>query len=278
MKKIILPINAIQPDKNSLEFAAYLGRLTNSKITGIFLENLLQEGTSNLPVNEISYLDQGIKENSEEQISKAALIEKNISSYKESCKNLGINFIFHRDRGFPVHSLITESRYADLMVVDAATSFHKLFEGTPTDFVKDILKKTECPVIVAPEDFRTIEEIIFTYDDTASSLFAIKQFTYLFPQLHNKKINVIHIDEAGEWNNPNLHKLKELLNNHYFDLHFEVLQGNIYNSLFEFVLKKYNALIVMGAYGRNALSRYFKPSHADLVIKNLTQPVFVAHL
>ena len=40
MEKILLAIDAYNPDKNAIEFACYLGRLTKSKITGIFLENV----------------------------------------------------------------------------------------------------------------------------------------------------------------------------------------------------------------------------------------------
>ena len=41
--KILLAIDAINPDKNAMEFACYLGRLTKSKVTGVFLENLAAE-------------------------------------------------------------------------------------------------------------------------------------------------------------------------------------------------------------------------------------------
>jgi len=41
MEKILLAVDAINPDKNTLEFACYLGRLTKSKVTGVFLENLV---------------------------------------------------------------------------------------------------------------------------------------------------------------------------------------------------------------------------------------------
>ena len=126
------------------------------------------------------------------------MIEQNILSYKEAAANRGVNFILHRDRGIPAYELIEESRYADMIVLDGATSFNKQFEGTPTNFIKDVLKSTECPVVIAPENFEAIDEIIFTYDGSASSVFAIKQFTYLFPQLHDKKINVVHINDTGE--------------------------------------------------------------------------------
>ncbi len=42
MTKILLVIDAINPDENTLEFACYLGRLTKSKVTGVFLENLAE--------------------------------------------------------------------------------------------------------------------------------------------------------------------------------------------------------------------------------------------
>lgn len=43
MEKILLAIDAVNPDTNGLDFACYLGRLTRSKITGVFLENLVAE-------------------------------------------------------------------------------------------------------------------------------------------------------------------------------------------------------------------------------------------
>ncbi|KAA9041108.1 universal stress protein [Ginsengibacter hankyongi] len=278
MKKILLAINAIDPDKNSLEFACYLGRLTNSGITGIFLENYGDEEILKVkPVFKYTYSEEQENEYTQDQLSRAELIEKNILSYKEASVNRGVNFSFHRDRGVPVQELISESRYADILVVDPATSFNKTFEGTPTDFIKNVLKNTECPAIVAPEGFEAIDEIIFTYDGSASSVFAIKQFTYIFPQLHDKKANVVHINDTGEWNDANRFKLKEHLKNYYYDLNFEVLKGNIYNNLIEYVFKKKNTFLVMGAYGRNSLSRFFKPSKADLIIKTIPQPIFIAH-
>jgi nucleotide-binding universal stress UspA family protein len=279
MEKILLAINAIDPDKNSLEFACYLGRLTNSKITGIFLENETYIESSKLkPVYEASYIDKEVNEYPHPKIRRTELIERNISSFKDAAISRGVEFNLHRDRGVPAYELIEESRYADVIVVDASTSFNRHFEGIPTNFIKDVLKNTECPAIVAPEGFEGIDEIVFTYDDSPSSVFAIKQFTYLFPQLRDKKITIVHISDSGEWNNANRFKLKELLRNYYFDLHFEVLKGSIYKTLFEYVFDKENSFLVMGAYGRNAVSRFFKPSRADLIIKTITQPIFIAHL
>ena len=279
MEKILLAIDAINPDKNTLEFACYLGRLTKSKITGVFLENLAAEERSVLKqMQGMAYTDWEVDEKSDEHKVKIELIEKNISFFKEGCINREVSYSLHRDRGVPARELIEESRFADVLVVDAETSFNKRYEGTPTEFVRDILKKAECPVIISPERFDAIDEIIFTYNGSSSSLFAIKQFTYLFSQLHDKKVTIIQVNVAGEWQDPDKYKFKEWLKEHYTDLHFEALKGKTDTKLFDYLFKRKNMFLVMGAYGRNVLSGFFKRSHADLLIKTVTQPIFIAHL
>ena len=217
-------------------------------------------------------------EKSEEHNAKLALIDKNISFFKEGCISRGVNYSLHLDRGVPALELITESRFADVLVVDAETSFNKHYEGSPTEFVKDVLKKAECPLIIAPGCFKPIDEIIFTYNGSSSSVFAIKQFTYLFPQLNNKKVSILQVNDTGEWKDPDKYKFKEWLKDHYTDLRFEALKGDADTKLVDCLLNRKNVFLVMGAYGRNDLSHFFKRSHADLLIKTATQPIFIAHL
>jgi hypothetical protein len=279
MEKILLAIDATNLDNNTFEFACYLGRLTKSKVTGIFLENLIAEEKPVLTeLHGAAYTGHEIDTSSAAYKDKMEVVEKNIAFFKEGCISRGVNYSLHRNRGVPAHELIEESRFADAVVVDAETSFKKTFEGSPTEFVKDVLKKAECPVIIAPERFDGIDEIVFTYNGTASSAFAIKQFTYLFPQLYNEKVTIIQVNEKGEWHDKDKYNFKEWLKDHYTNMHFEALKGDADTKLFEYLFKRKNIFLVMGAYGRNALSQFFKHSPADLLIKTVTQPIFIAHL
>lgn len=279
MEKILLALDAVNPNKNALDFACFLGRLTKSKITGVFLENLEAEERPVLKqMHGMAYVDWEVDEKSDEHQAKMKLIEKNISWFKEGCIKREVCFNLHRDRGVPAHELIEESRFADLLVIDAETSFNKRYNGTPSVFVRDILKNAECPAIIAPEGFEAIDEIIFTYNGSASCVFAIKQFTYLFPQLHYKKVTIMQVNEAGAWHDPDKYKFKEWLKEHYIDIHFEAQKGNTDTILFDYLFKRKNIFLVLGAYGRNAVSQFFKSSHADILIKTVTQPIFIAHL
>ena len=278
MEKILLAIDAVNLNMPALDFACYIGRLTNSKITAVFLENLVADEKPVLKkAYGTRYLDWEIDESSTQYQDKRQLIERNISLFKEACVNRSVRCNIHRDSGTPAHEIINESRYADLIIVDASTSFNKRYDGMPTEFVKDLLKETECPVIIAPESFDGIDEIIFTYDSSKSAAFAIKQFTYLFPEFDDRKAIVLKVNKEGIWADHDKYNLKEWLQNHYSAIAFEVLKGNAEDKLFDYIFKRKNVFIVMGAYGRNALSKFFNPSHADLLIKTITQPIFISH-
>jgi hypothetical protein len=119
---------------------------------------------------------------------------------------------------------------------------------------------------------------VFTYTNSASSAFAIKQFTYLFPKLKDKRVRIIHVNKEGKWPVPEKNKLMEWLKNYYTDIHFEALEGEPESALFGSFLNSRNTFIVMGAYGRNSLSQFLKRSRADLLMNTITQPIFIAHV
>ena len=277
MEKILLVIDAVNFDVNAFDFACYLSKITRSKLTGVFLENLV--GSEKVLQSKLKKIINSTSQNSNNELTdKRILIEKNIEIFKDHCNQKQIKFNIHRDRGVPVEEIIEESRFADVLVVDAETSFNKKYEGLPTKFVSSILRKAECPTIIAPENFEAVNEIIFCYENSDSSLFAIKQFTHLFPHYSNTKITILHVNETGMWQDPEKHKLNEWLQIHYTNIQFEILQGITETKLFEYLLKKQNIILIMGAYGRNKIAQLFKNSHADILVKTITQPIFIAHI
>ncbi len=277
MEKILLALDAQNLNINSIDFACYLAKLTHSRLTGIFLENLLygekvfnpvMTGAAYPPVSLVTVQDTGPAKD---------LTEENIRLFKEVCLCRGVEPLIHRDRGVPVKEIIEESRFADLIIVDPETSFTRGNESLPGRFVKDVLLEAECPVILSPYSFESIDEIIFSYNGTRSSVFAIKQFTYLFPELKQKKVTIVNVRSAGEHAIEEPFKMKEWLKNHYGEVEFAVLAGDPADELFGYLLNRKNGFVIMGAYGRGMVSRFFKPSHARLIVKTVNLPIFIAH-
>jgi hypothetical protein len=278
MEKILLAIDGKNIDMSSLDFACYIGRLTGSKITGVVLENLVaQERVVLTQMHGTPYLSWEIDTSTPKFRDMQPETESNSTFFKEACEKRGVRCSIQRDRGLPSSEIKQESRYADLIIADATTCFNKRFEGNPTEFIRDILKGAECPIIIAPESFEGIDEIIFMYNGSRSSAFAMKQFTYLFPELSDKRAIVLQVNEEGTWTDEDKHSVKEWMQNHYSAIGFEALKGDAEDKLFDYFFKRKNMFLVMGAYGRNNVSRFFKHSQADRLIKTVTQPIFIAH-
>ena len=271
MRKILLAIDAQHLSNKTIDFACYVAALTKSKLTGIFLENLL--------IEEMSELAQASSYNNDIPLSyeRNKITDENIRSFREACEKRGVNTNIHRKRGAPAQEMIEESRFADLIITNAETSFKKKMENTPSEFVKEILEKAECPVIIAPESFDGIDEIIFTYNKSRSSVLAIKQFVYLFPEFQNKKITLLEVNKENEIGVRAKPRISEWLKTYYDEVDFKLLTGDCEEELFKYLLNKKNLFLVMGAYGRNAFSSLIKPSRARLIVKTTDFPIFIAH-
>lgn len=278
MEKILVVFNATHIKSNVLEFACYVATLTHSKLTGIFLERLPGKDLPALKnMYGTAYIEAIMAADSPENIPSIPQSEQNIRLFEEACSNRGLHCSIHRNRGVPVEEIIRESRFADLLIVDAEMSIQEKPEGTPTGFIKEVLAKSECPVVIAPYTFYGIDEILFAYDGSRSSVFAIKQFTYLFPELSDKKVILLQVNEGEDVLVIQQDKISELLQMHYSTMEFRLSQGNASDELFGYLLGKKNIFVVMGAFGRTMLSDFFRPSTAALVIKTVNLPVFIAH-
>jgi nucleotide-binding universal stress UspA family protein len=277
MKKLMIALDAEKPDRQSIAFGCYLARLTSSVLTGVFLENLPAE---NAPGVKFAYggvfvetIDPG---DLPEMEFKRKACSENIREFRAICEEQGISCQVHRDQGVPGEELIAESRYADLIIAGPAVFAASPLE-VPADLIRGLLTKSECPVIIAPYRAEPIDKILFAYDGNDSSVFAIKQFTYLFPELRDAEITVLQADKNAEFSEVQKEKLYEYLKEHYSLIKFKDLHGKPEDELFDYTLRQANACMVMGAFGRNWFSRLLKASAAELVIKINNLPVFVAH-
>jgi hypothetical protein len=277
MQKILLIINAEKPQIPCLDFAAYVANLTNSKLAGVFVQQTIYEDVPSMKtIGGTAYVEEITTGMIQTQAERNTLLQA-IQQFKDSCNKKMIDCTVHNDRGIAIHEVIEESRFADYIITDAAISFLKnQTETIPSAFLKLLLKQSECPVIVVPNEFNGVDEIVFAYDGSKSAVFAIKQFTYLFPVLEDKKITLLEIkNEDNTTDITELNKLRELLMYHYNAVHYELIYGdNPKEALFALLFGKRKKWLVMGAYGRH---KVFSSSTADLILKTIDQPLFIAH-
>lgn len=270
MKKVLVAIDAKNVNMKVLDFACYIARLTHSNLTGVFLDKeQMLETIIKEPIHREAKFSTTVKE-------MAKVIDDNIHQFREACSNRGTNCSVYFESSMPLTDIISATRFAELLIVDPQMSFKQRNEEIPSGYIKDVLAKSECPVVLAPFECHPIDEILLAYDGSAASVYAIKQFTYLFPELTEKKITILEVNKAGDSLIREKGQIAELLGLHYPNIEFKLLQGKAADELFGYLLEKKNVFVVMGAFERK-LSGLFSHSTAELIIKTINLPVFIAH-
>ena len=272
--KILLLLDAMKFNKEQLEFPAYISQIGKGTLTALFLENLYDSDTVL-----VKYSDLAVSKNPyrEDLDKKKALIEKNIRLYTQACKEIGLSGSLMRAGELMVKETIDASRFADLLLISPNLSFEVGNEIIPTRFAEDVLSETQCPAIVMPVLMREIKEVYFTYNGSYSSVYAIRQFTNLFPLLRDSKVTVLYVPENNEENMIHTEYIKEYLRHHYSTVEFKILSGNPKNAIFSYLVKQKDCLVTFGAYGRSKFSQFFKKSKAESILKTLDMPVFITH-
>lgn len=277
MEKIALVIDPRGIDNPSLQYAVYLAQLTNSKLTGIFLRG---EPAAVTPESrrETSHLS------GKDVVHQTIELQHTYPSSESSKKQFTS---YNASHGFVVppeileaenkEQVIRESRFLDLLVVCAKSSFDSSIDAVPSGLTEYMLRHSECPVLIAPINFNEPDEIVFAYDGSASSVFAIKEFTHLFPQFEDRKVTFLEVNKSETNEIENQKKITDYLKMHYSMIGYQVLHGDPKDELFSYFIGKRNPMIVMGAFGRNIISNLFNRSAAHLLLKTTTLPVFITH-
>jgi nucleotide-binding universal stress UspA family protein len=72
--------------------------------------------------------------------------------------------------------------------------------------------------------------------------------------------------------------MKEFTKRHYPEAKYTVLHGEPETEIVNHLKDDgNNSLVVLGAYRRGVVSRWFRPSMADVLIHSINAPLFVAH-
>lgn len=274
-----MTLNPASAKTNALDFACFIARLTGSELTLLSLEPLYAEKASAIKTErEVPHFENKKNEYISENRGLGHLYEHNKALFSNACQSREVNFSYCAFKSYSPEAVIAETRFADLLIVDPEIKFSGGQQGLPTEFAKELLLKSECAAILAPYSFEGIDEIVLAYDGSKSCVFAIKQFTFLFPELADKKVTVVQVN-SDDPNKPIVQeqRIRQFLHTHYDKVHFEMLNGQPASELVRYLIDKRKTFVVLGAFGRNMLSNFLKESTADKVVSTANLPFFISH-
>ena len=162
-----------------------------------------------------------------------------------------------------------------MLVLGSKSFYENIGSDNQEDYIINVLHKAECPVLMVPEKYKEPKNIIFAYDGSEQSVFAIKQFSYLFPYYSKLKALLIFFTNKSQ-EIPDCKEIEELLTCYYEDLVIKQLDITHKKDIADWMLANGNPLLVAGAFGRSMLSESIKKSFAVDIIRHHELPVFIA--
>jgi nucleotide-binding universal stress UspA family protein len=274
MKKILLAFDGMHFSEGSFEFARSLHEKEPILLTGVFVPLANYAILWSYASASAAVGMPAIPALEEDEIEE---VQKNIERFKALCQKHNIECRIHHDyNDFAVPELRKETRYADLLILGSETFYTYVGAGEPNAYLKELLALTECPVLIVPEKFAFPESNILAFDGSESSVYAIKQFAYLFPELTGNKTVLVFMDDS-EHPIPDEPQIKELTAGHFPDITLLKLELPSAKYFSSWITEKRNAILVSGAYGRSSFSQLFRKSFVTDVIRDHQLPVFITH-
>jgi hypothetical protein len=275
MKKILLPAHGVHFRSHVLSYAMQLGKKDALFIYGMLMNAPVMAAQSYPFVNDMAlaatplYTEQPTEE--EEHIS-----HDNARLFRDKCVTEGVTCDVAAGTETTLDSIVAKSMYADLIVIDKDAELDSYISSPMGVSLKDLLAASRCPVMAVPDNALPVKRVILAFDGGHSSVYAIKLFTYLFSEWKNMPTalfsvgydTTVHFEEAGKW-----------LRQSFARLDIISREGSVKDELVEYIKEgeEVSTLVVMGAYGKPAISRLFHTSPAHAVLTRTNATVFISH-
>ena len=145
------------------------------------------------------------------------------------------------------------------------------------DYLQEVLRYSECPVLVVPEQYRFPDNTILAYDGSEASAYAIKQFAYIFPELVKNEAALVYAGSKETDGIPDESSIMELATQHYRKITSYRLDVNPKKYFSTWVSENKGAILVAGSFSRSSISQMFKKSFAKDILLDHQIPLFIAH-
>ena len=274
MNKILVAFDGTHFSEGALNFIRNRNEISKILVTGVFLPKLdfadLRRSYSDGMIGPL-FIPVEEKPDSSE-------IEKNILRFEAFCIKNQIEFRVHRDfENFAMPELKKETRFAHLLVIGSESFYKNLGTEEPNEYLQDALHSSECPVVVVPEKYEFPQSNILTYDGSEASVYAIKQFTYLFPDMTSNNTLLVYARDHSDKEMPDEIYIEELVSRSFPNLTIMKLNLEPAKYFARWLSDKKSAMVISGSYGRSSFSSLFKKSFITGVIKDHKIPAFISH-
>ncbi|HEY4935950.1 MAG TPA: universal stress protein, partial [Puia sp.] len=225
MLKIIVAFDSLRPSKSAVLYAAEFAKSLDAHLVAVFLDDFTNRSYKSYQILHdrfsVSKETYDVCNEQDDLLRKEAVLH-----FEETARKENLNYTIHHDRNISLNELISESIYSDLLIIESKETMAFYAENPPTHFIKNLLEKIHCPVLIVPEEYKKTTQVLFLYDGESNSTTAIKMFSYLLPVYSDAQVEVLTVkSKKQDLKSPNNYLMKEYMKRHYPNAIYTVLNG-----------------------------------------------------
>ena len=272
MKNVLLPLEGSSYHRSLLEFAAALNERSKLVLTATLMPGAddgqpwTAEGWAAGPACRTP-----VCETDKAFVNHGARVKHFCDEHSIDCRIRG-------DR-FDVSPGITRTdlRFADFVLLSNSRFFEATNAHRANAYMKKLLRPSWCPVLFVPVKPTLPGEIILTYDGSASSVYAIRQFADLFPEFSRLRTTLVCLDDDADVHLPKETMIREWCEQHF--RHFRACRlhrrtDGFYDAWIGMLDQPW---LISGGGRRGDWSRLFEHGFINRLVRTHGVPLFVAH-
>jgi hypothetical protein len=278
MKKFLAVFDGFKMSHSTMQYSIQFAKESGAHLVGVFLDDFIYHSYSVYQAitsyENYEAILEAFNQRDAEKRSQAVVL------FQGACEAAGVHFSIHRDKDVATQEIQRESLFADLVITSKTETFSNDPETPPTRFIKELLTDVQCPVLLVPSTYRRIDEVVLLYDEKPSSIHAFKMFSYILQDILHLPVEVYTVEEHPR---VDAHLTAASPKKEFFDMHFAGAKFQREKGVAAELVPAHLAtrpvckLVVCGADKRSFLSKKIRPGMAEVLMKQLDEPLFIAH-
>ncbi|NOY30246.1 MAG: universal stress protein [Planctomycetes bacterium] len=273
IKRILVGLGSLDYARSATAKAIELAKSHEAELTGVTLFDVDRlDSTGPVPIG----AGQLAKELRDSRLDDAsAIIRAAEVHFLAECKKSGVRHSLQHEKGDPMASLVSLTRYHDLVVCGLRSLFEHGVVDEPPDELAMLVKEGVRPLLAVSDKDGPIRKVLIAYSGSMESAKTMRRFVHLrmWPEAKLKIVTFQQQAEAGE---ALLAKAVEYCQAHGLEPETEYISKPPRDHLLPYAEDWGADLIVLGNSAKNMLLRRILGDTALHIMRNAELPLFLA--
>jgi len=273
LKLILVGLGDLAYSRAATAKAIELAQAHGARLTGVTLFDADRLGeTGPIPIG-AGQLAKELKESRLENVGEIIRVAE--SDFATACESAGVQYTVRHENGDPLESLISLSRYHDLVICGLKSLCEYGVVEEPPHELANLVREGVRPLLAVTDEDRAIQRVLIAYSGSMESAKTMKHFVNLglWPQATVRIVTFQSDQKAGQ---QRVDHAADYCRAHGLEPETEAVEQTPRTHLLSYADEWGADLIVMGNSAKSMLLRQLLGETALHVMRNSDLPLFLA--